>query len=129
VSRSWLLTKEKSSLENNFRISDKHRKRMKKLLSLVKISTEKNKQDIIRNIELEKEEEYLKGMAKKNLKYKKKLEKFYEKKEKVLRNQQERAREEDEKEKLRITDMTNVEEPATAEDTGISSNRLKSYGL
>ena len=102
---------------------------MKKLLSLVKSSTEKNKQEIVRNIELEKEEDYLKARAKKSLKYKKKLEKFHEKKERVLRNQHERARDEDERENLRITDMTNVEEPIAPEDTGISSNRLKSYGI
>ena len=52
-----------------------------------------------------------------------------EKKERILRNQEERHRDEDEKEKLRITHMTNVEEPTAPEETGISSSRLKSYGL
>jgi hypothetical protein len=102
---------------------------MKKLISLVKISTEKNKQEVVRMMELDKEEEYLKTMAKKSQKYKKKLEQFYEKKKKILRNQDARAREDDEKEKFKLTNMTNIEEPMTLEDAGVSSQRLKSYNF
>jgi hypothetical protein len=102
---------------------------MKKLISLVKISAEKNKQEVVRMIELDKEEEYLKMMAKKNQKYKKKLEKFYEKKEKVIRNQDARHKDDEDKEKFKLTDMTNVEEPTNLEDAGVSSQRLKSYNF
>lgn len=102
---------------------------MKKLISLVKASAEKNKQEVVRLIELEKEEEYLKSMAKKNQKYKKKLERFYEKKEGIIKNQEAKARDEEKREKMRLTDMTNTEEPMNLEETGVSSSRLKTYNL
>jgi hypothetical protein len=102
---------------------------MKKLISLVKASAEKNKQEVVKMIELDKEEEYLKTMSKKNQKYKKKLEKFYEKKTKMMKNQSARDRGEEEREKVKITDMTNAEEPMNLEETGISTSRLKTYNL
>lgn len=102
---------------------------MKKMIGLVKNSAEKNKQEVVRMIELEKEEEYLKMMSKKNQKYKKKLEKFYEKKERIMKNQDARAKEQEDKDNFRLTNMTNVEEPMTLEDAGVSSQRLKSYNL
>ena len=102
---------------------------MKKLISLVKASAEKNKQEVVKMIELDKEEEYLKTMSKKNQKYKKKLEKFYEKKTKMMKNQSARDRGEEEREKVKITDMTNAEEPMNLKETGISTSRLKTYNL
>lgn len=102
---------------------------MKKLISLVKASAEKNKQEVVKMIELDKEEDYLKTMSKKNQKYKKKLEKFYEKKTKMMKNQSARDRGEEEREKVKITDMTNAEEPMNLEETGISTSRLKTYNL
>ena len=108
-------------------ITDKHRKRMKKMLSLVKISASKNRQLIVQNIELNKEEDYLKTMSKKNSKYKKKLDKFLEKKERILKNQEFKANDIEipDNQDVKLTDYTNVEVPQTE----MSSNRLKSYGL
>ena len=109
-------------------ISDKHRKKMKKLLSLVKLSAAKNKQMVTQHIELNREEEHLKLLARRSAKYKKKLEKFLEKKERLLRQQERRIEEQEEQEPVKLADYSQVEF-VDVNDTGVSGNRLKSYGL
>jgi hypothetical protein len=110
-------------------VDDLKRKKLKKMLTLVKQSTEKNKQVAAHEIELSREEEHLKVLSKKNPKYKKKLEKFQEKKENVLKSHfyREKQERQEEREQMRVTDMTNAEEQGGPQEADLSSSRLKSY--
>ena len=110
------------------------RKKMKKMRTLVRNNAEKNKAMFNQEVALLRKEMDLKNKARKDPKYKKKLEKFRKKKDELIaevyRDHSKAARKQREAE-LVLKDMSKQEIDEAIEHEGalIDENRLKSYNL
>ena len=103
---------------------------MKKMRTLVRNNAQKNREKFLKEIEILQEEQELKLQAKKNPRYKKKLDKFLETKEQRITNiYKEHSGRDDSGVKLTNLSKQNVDEIIKNDGALISQSRLKAYGL